>query len=125
EQVAPGGVIGLGRITSGRRIWPVRRTFQQLQVFVVPPQSRHPIGLAAGWELAVIFVRVNGKGSTQLLQVINAGNASGRFFGGAQRRQQHGGENADNGNDNQQFDQGERRRAPPRRGGETRFCESR
>ena len=42
-----------------------------------------------------------------LLQVVQAGRSLGLFLGPAQRRQQHGRQNGDDGDDHQQFNQGE------------------
>src|SRR5207253_408939 len=47
-------------------------------------------------------------GVAKLLKVVRADGALGFIFGLGQRRQEHGCQNSDNGDDDEQFDQGER-----------------
>jgi len=62
-------------------------------------------------EFVTEVVGVHEEGQTLRLEVVQARNALGLRFRPAQRGQQHSGENRDDGNDDEQFDQGERSKA--------------
>ena len=64
-----------------------------------------------GWIKALVVRRVDGKGPAQRGKVGRALNLQCPRFGRAKRRQQHRSQHADDGDDNEQFDQG--KRAPP------------
>jgi hypothetical protein len=67
------------------------------------------IGGAIGEQIPVVrSVKVHG--ITDLAHVVQALDTAGAFLGAAQRRQQHRRQNGDDGDDHQQFNQGE---APP------------
>jgi len=56
---------------------------------------------------AIVVVRVHGEGRSKLFAVADAGCHAGFFTGLGKRGQQHGGEDRNDGDDDQQFDQGE------------------
>jgi len=68
-------------------------------------ELRGPVfgGIARRHSSAVIS-RVQSQSEANLAQIIGAGDAARRSLGAAQRRQQQGGQNRDDGNYHQQFD---------------------
>ena len=66
-----------------------------------------------GDELVVEIILVKLVGDEQLAQVAHAVGAFGLLFGGAQRREQHRGQNGDDRDHHQQLDQGEPHAWPP------------
>ena len=68
-------------------------------------------------ELAVIIGK-HLAAEAHLFFIAQAGDALGAFFGAGQRGQEHGGQNRDDGDDHQQFDEGERGAGRPRLAGD-------
>ena len=68
-----------------------------------------PVGkLNAGRDDVFMIVAVHPGAETDLLEIVEAGGASGPVTRFIQRRQQHGREYGDDGDDDQKFDQSER-----------------
>jgi hypothetical protein len=70
------------------------------------------IGMRMRGEHAFVLVGVHADGHAQLLQVVDALDAFAGFLGPGQCRQQHAGEQGNDGNDHQQFNQGEAELSP-------------
>jgi len=93
------------------RIQQVIRVGERRRVAVVAPE--HPqIRRLAQWSPAIghqqfsIITGIHGPRQNQLPLVVDALDASGVVFAPGERRQQHGGEDGDDRNDNEQFDKG-------------------
>jgi hypothetical protein len=65
--------------------------------------------VAAGRHLLQPVVAIDMHRNDGLAQVALAGHAFALLLGGAEHRQQEGGQDGDDGNDHQQFDEGKRR----------------
>ena len=61
----------------------------------------------------VLIIAIHVPAELELAIIIEAGDLLPLGFGLTQGRQQHGGENGDDGNDHQQFDERERGGTPP------------
>ncbi len=54
----------------------------------------------------VVVIQIHVKGNAPLPEIAEAGGAVGMLAGSGQRRQEHAGENGDDGNHHEEFDQG-------------------
>src|SRR5262245_8115782 len=67
------GRIGIIRIGNG----PIRRANQNLEAFILLPESLRPKRLAARRELSVVVVRIQREGRPKLFQIAEAFDSSG------------------------------------------------
>ena len=73
--------------------------------------------VAAVRKMAVVVIEINHEREADLFEIGNARRLLGLLLGATQRGQQQPGEDRDDGDDHQQFDQGER----PARGCDAQF----
>ena len=80
---------------------------QHLQRDVIFAQPSHPERLAARRKLAVVFIGVHREGRAQLFEIIEATDPTRALLGATEGRQQHAGQNGDDGDNDEEFDEGE------------------
>ena len=88
-----------GAVVDGRITYKVEN--QSSPTGGIAPCSR--MGAAVAF---LVRIRIHVHAHAQLLHVADAGNGAGLFTRFGQRRQQHGRQNRDDGDDDQKFDQG-------------------
>jgi len=94
-----------------KRKWEVddqRQNLERAPVIIVEPVAP-AVGMRVRRQHVLVFVGIHVGGEAELPHVVQALNAPGLFLGLGYRGQQHGGENRDDGDDHQQFDEGETR----------------
>src|SRR6266704_5082544 len=86
----------------GDRVGNVTRTFQNPRVLVtVAKLAWPPSPDRAGWEISIVIVEIHCGGQVKLSHIVNTSDSLARFLGPRQSRQQHAGENGNDGNDHQ------------------------
>ena len=106
----PAGPVGIGRALRRHRLG--HRTHQQIRgPLIVIQQGPHPLAIAAqigiprGRDEFTVVSHIHDVRQRQLLLVADATRLLRARLGRGQRRQQHGRQNGDDGNDHEQFNQ--------------------
>jgi hypothetical protein len=74
---------------------------------IISPRTAHPARTPERHERRVVLVNINFRGHHDLLHAIQALNGAGLLLGLAQGRQQQRRQNGNDGDDHQEFDEGE------------------